>query len=549
MKQDAKEEPKKTVSIQVGLQPGQVDTLEESVQIEKSDSETIVIRVHHCEFLKIDLGDSQCAQSLDTQYEHSAFPLKPQEDIPLQNDKSGDTTERADGDSENQARHHFGDATGLPPDVLSTDNVDALLDKFAEIPIEFSSEQSSETDAPDRETIEMDCETAAAHFENTAVDNAAPSRGKDPVSQSGSVPLARVRWSDVPPAPDAEGLIKSHRLGDGGNVSIQPTLSDGASSTLRTDETLQSIRTSMPPMPKKDVARRRRPIYFISAAALLVMAGAVGLGMLLMPREPLQSVHTTTSNIRTHAAPNVANAKQIALSADSNKNSTIDLSSLSLNIEDAKKNVAAPGSQAHVKKRIKESFDHEKQIGADVPSNMVNSKPVNARTLTDVERKNKHSGGQTQKSDDSVKAPNESVASASNLNGPATDLLKLSEDDERQVRLDSGQNAILKQKKDTHHMEGTAGDATMPMRPSRAQVKEAMDEITPYIHNCKFSRTGRLVLEMVVAGESGKVLSARVLTDEFAGSATGYCATKVARTATLPTFQQETVTIKYPFEL
>ncbi len=91
------------------------------------------------------------------------------------------------------------------------------------------------------------------------------------------------------------------------------------------------------------------------------------------------------------------------------------------------------------------------------------------------------------------------------------------------------------------------GTEKLQAKPSRQQVKSAMDAVTPAVAKCG-PGSGRIVVSVTVAGATGRVLSAQP-TGEAVGTTVGLCAAKVVKLAKFPRFQQERLQIKYPFDL
>jgi len=90
------------------------------------------------------------------------------------------------------------------------------------------------------------------------------------------------------------------------------------------------------------------------------------------------------------------------------------------------------------------------------------------------------------------------------------------------------------------------GGTELPLSPSRDQVKAAMDSITPQVRSC--GQGGRIVLSLAVAGATGRVVSAEP-TGDHAGTPIGLCAARAVKLAKFPSFRQDRLQIKYPFDL
>lgn len=58
---------------------------------------------------------------------------------------------------------------------------------------------------------------------------------------------------------------------------------------------------------------------------------------------------------------------------------------------------------------------------------------------------------------------------------------------------------------------GNTQTSQQPVLPSREYIRTAMDEVRGDIEKCRMGVSGRMVVEMVIAGETGKVVSSRVI--------------------------------------
>jgi hypothetical protein len=95
----------------------------------------------------------------------------------------------------------------------------------------------------------------------------------------------------------------------------------------------------------------------------------------------------------------------------------------------------------------------------------------------------------------------------------------------------------------------SAALSSLPLRPTKGAVRSALGAIGPRVRDCADEPYGRLVVRLTVAGDTGRVTSARAVDSEHAGTSIGACAAKAVRLARFPKFQQDQVVIKYPFDL
>lgn len=92
-----------------------------------------------------------------------------------------------------------------------------------------------------------------------------------------------------------------------------------------------------------------------------------------------------------------------------------------------------------------------------------------------------------------------------------------------------------------------SGAAGLPEKPSRDQVKSAMDAVTPQVRKCG-QGVGRVVVSFTVSGVTGRVQSAEP-TGDAVGTPHGLCAARAVKLAKFSPFRQGSLLIKYPFDL
>ena len=98
-------------------------------------------------------------------------------------------------------------------------------------------------------------------------------------------------------------------------------------------------------------------------------------------------------------------------------------------------------------------------------------------------------------------------------------------------------------------MFGAEQSAPKPSALSREAVREVMDSIAPQVSKCALGGKGKLILKVEVSGATGRVVQASAVNAPFANSSVGFCAARAVRFAKFPKFDQDAVTIKYPFDL
>jgi len=91
--------------------------------------------------------------------------------------------------------------------------------------------------------------------------------------------------------------------------------------------------------------------------------------------------------------------------------------------------------------------------------------------------------------------------------------------------------------------------ASLPDRPARSAVRQVLGSLNGTVRRCGGEPYDRLVVELTVAGSTGRVTSARTVDAAHAGTPVGACAARAVKLARFPRFEKDQVVIKYPFEL
>ncbi len=90
-------------------------------------------------------------------------------------------------------------------------------------------------------------------------------------------------------------------------------------------------------------------------------------------------------------------------------------------------------------------------------------------------------------------------------------------------------------------------DSTLPDTLSRDTVRQVMLSIEPEVKRCSDGRDGKVIVDFVVSGATGRVTEASLLPSKLSGSI-GHCVARAIRFAKFPKFEKNTLNIKYPFE-
>jgi hypothetical protein len=98
-------------------------------------------------------------------------------------------------------------------------------------------------------------------------------------------------------------------------------------------------------------------------------------------------------------------------------------------------------------------------------------------------------------------------------------------------------------------MPGGGEPSGAPTKPSREQVQTAMNGIASQVKACASGQQGKIVVKITVQGATGRVSAAEVVDPEHAGTPAAVCAARAAKLAKFPSFSDDSITIKYPFNL
>lgn len=93
------------------------------------------------------------------------------------------------------------------------------------------------------------------------------------------------------------------------------------------------------------------------------------------------------------------------------------------------------------------------------------------------------------------------------------------------------------------------GARGLPELPSRAEVSRAMDAVARQVRECGAGADGRLVVELRIAGATGRVRDAKTVDGQWRGTSAGACAARAVRVAVLPRFAARDLVVRYPFDI
>ena len=84
---------------------------------------------------------------------------------------------------------------------------------------------------------------------------------------------------------------------------------------------------------------------------------------------------------------------------------------------------------------------------------------------------------------------------------------------------------------------------------SRASIARTMVSITPEVEKCRRSAPGRVVVELEVAGNTGRVIDARAVEQTEVGITAARCAVRAVKLAKFPPFEKSSFTVTYAFDI
>jgi hypothetical protein len=378
-----------------------------------------------------------------------------------------------------------------------------------------------------RPTQEASVTAAATDSEGSSIE------GIDPVDESGYVTIERLS--------DGTDIAVAQSQATNSSLSVDavtgPPLSGQVLSGHRSviwekhdaGVLLQSIRTSLPPPPEKQsVVRARNRWRALAIAAILVvmaMGGWMVAGMNADQREGILKLFLTGGDEVHHpqvsgdivgVAPMRAKEHISVATRESSEGSSgtspvgHDVAVVPTAGDDV---VRSTGDNNSGEPRKHRSGRQEHRIEPAASADTPDSDKVS--TQNDGFKKDR---------------PHDHGALSSLASNPANDVVKGSVE-----------------KVQAPYENNASGE--MPVRPSERAVRSAMAKVAPMVQSCPRDVSGKMIVQMVVSGASGKVVSSEVIDSTFKGTATGLCAVRAVQRVKLPAFKKEKIIIKYPFAL
>jgi hypothetical protein len=87
----------------------------------------------------------------------------------------------------------------------------------------------------------------------------------------------------------------------------------------------------------------------------------------------------------------------------------------------------------------------------------------------------------------------------------------------------------------------------LPEKPTRDEIKRALEAIRPALETCIGAAHGTTFANVTIAS-SGRVRYTSI-EGAFAGTPQGSCMARALRTATVPRFAADSMTVRFPFVL
>ena len=89
--------------------------------------------------------------------------------------------------------------------------------------------------------------------------------------------------------------------------------------------------------------------------------------------------------------------------------------------------------------------------------------------------------------------------------------------------------------------------ADLPEKPTKQDVMKALNGVKPKVQSCGKGQTGVATVSINIAGSTGKVASAKVVSGPFKGTPNAGCIEKAVKKAKFPKFKQAKFSVSYPF--
>ncbi|MBN2528848.1 MAG: hypothetical protein JXR76_20830 [Deltaproteobacteria bacterium] len=318
-------------------------------------------------------------------------------------------------------------------------------------------------------------------------------------------------------------VIPLERGWDSRDMSLYAVSSDEQTERRYREDVLQSVRTSVPPPPGgSQRVRRKNPWKVVSFIAIFLV---VGMGGWML----YSSEYANPGNAKSDypAGIEVDDAHSVSMKPASMVTAMDNISTMNNDGEksDAAAVVRTSAANEDVNPPVQPTPSAEDKGNRLKTQPVVNRNSHRYAKKAQKERPRIQSGhsGVVHQSDDADS--NLAQSNHGNDDDAASDA-----DDEETVALAEPQSAI-------------------PELPTKAAVRAAMKKVLPMMKSCRSDKAGKLVVQLVVSGATGKVMSSQVIDETFRGTATGLCVARAVQSARLPIFQKEQLTIKYPFEL
>jgi hypothetical protein len=146
--------------------------------------------------------------------------------------------------------------------------------------------------------------------------------------------------------------------------------------------------------------------------------------------------------------------------------------------------------------------------------------------------------------------PQGSSTSSAAMESPRSDDETERKNDERKDRARDGESrssSVPVRSDRPSARRDTTGE--LPSRPSEKAVRDAMAKVAPLVQNCGRESSGKMVVQMVVSGASGKVVASEIIDDTFRDTVAGRCAVRAIQRVQFPEFKRDRIIIRYPFAL
>lgn len=334
------------------------------------------------------------------------------------------------------------------------------------------------------------------------------------------IPFAKVRPSDVPPPPLDTSIQSCFERADNSCVTleIRPEFrcrcdKEDSSGKIGGQTSVIGAPVTLSPVPYGRVPAYWVPVAMVATAALMVFAAVIVLGKDVLSNGSGRSLEPSVASVASPISKTGRCAPSISETGLAKKGL--------VSLMAAGDGASATQSEA---------------------STVSNTQPQHRQDTPQKRRRNgRNRKNSAQSQFFASSAAITAATGSSSVNTPNRVPKAAAERETSPIHLETSHT--------TNQALPHGSDSLIPLKPSRSVVKKVMADIAPYVQGCKFDRSGKVVVKLVVSGKTGRVISSEAVDNNFKGTPAGLCVSKVVRSVQLPVFNSERLVIKYPFQI